>query len=278
MMDVANTKLKNKVAIITGSSRGIGREIALRLAKEGAKIVVAAKSVQEGKLPGTIYSVAEEIKALGTEALPIPIDLRNDETVVEMVQKTMQTFGRIDILINNAGAISLTPLEATPMKRVDLMMGLNLRAVLLCSYYCIPYLKSAGEGHILNLSPPLSNDPKWLKGHTPYTISKYGMSLATLGLAEELRDYKVAVNSLWPRTLIASAATKMLLGNDAMSICRQPSIMADAAYEIVTSDPTQLTGQLLIDEPFLKTRGTQNFNHYRVDPNTEPGLDLYIEN
>lgn len=270
--------LKDKVIIITGSSRGIGREFALRFAKDGAKIVVAAKSVQEGKLPGTIYSVAEEIKAAGGDALPIPIDLRDDASVIAMVEKTISQFGRIDALVNNAGAISLTALEDTPMKKVDLMMSLNMRAVLCCSHYCIPHLKAAGGGHIVNLSPPLSYDPKWLKNHTPYTISKYGMSLATLGTAEELRDYRIAVNALWPRTLIASAATKMLLGEEGMSSCRTPEIMADAAYEILMTTPPEVTGQLLIDETFLKQRGYRDFDKYKVDPKGELGLDLYVEN
>lgn len=275
---MTNTKkLKDKVIIITGSSRGIGREFALRFAKEGAKIVVAAKSISEGKLPGTIYSVVEEIKAAGGEAIAIPLDLRMDETIVNMIEKTIATFGRIDALVNNAGAISLTPVEMTPPKKMDLMFSLNVRAVLACSHYCIPHLKKAGGGHILNLSPPLSLDPKWLPGHTPYTISKYGMSIASLGMAEELRDDHIAVNSLWPRTLIATAATKMLFGESGMSNCRTPNIMADAAYEILTSDPRELTGQLLLDEAFLKTRGYKDFDKYRVDPNTEPGLDLYVE-
>ncbi len=270
--------LKDKVIIITGSSRGIGREIALRCAKDGAKIVVAAKSTSEGKLPGTIYSVAEEIKAAGGEALAIPMDLRMDETIVGMIEKTLSTFGKIDALVNNAGAISLTSVEMTPPKKVDLMFSLNVRAVLACSHYCIPHLRKSGGGHILNLSPPLSLDPKWLPGHTPYTISKYGMSLATLGMAEELRDDKIAVNSLWPRTLVATAATKMLFGESGMDNCRTPDVMSDAAYEILTSDPRELTGQLLLDEPFLKTKGYKDFDKYRVDPNTEPGLDLYVEN
>ncbi len=270
-------QLKNKVIVITGSSRGIGREMALRFAKEGAKIVVAAKSVSEGKLPGTIYSVAEEIKAVGGEALAVPLDLRVDETIEAMVEKTVSTFGRIDALINNAGAISLTPVENTPPRRVDLMFSLNVRAVLVCSHFCIPHLKQAGGAHILNLSPPLSYDPKWLKNHTPYTISKYGMTLATLGLAEELREYSIAANALWPRTLVATAATKMLLGESGMSHCRTPEIMADAAYEILSSDPKTFTGQALLDEPFLRSRGYQDFEKYKINPNEEPGLDLYVE-
>lgn len=270
-------KLKGKTIIITGSSRGIGREMALKFAKDGANIVITAKSVSEGKLPGTIYSVAEEVEAAGGKALPIPIDLRYDESVEKMVQKTVETFGKIDILINNAGAISLTPLESTPMKKADLMLFLNLRGVLLCSHHCIPHLKAAGGGHILSLSPPISLDPKWYKNHVVYTISKYGMSMGTIGLAEELREFRVGVNSLWPRTLVASAATKMLLGETGMDSCRTPAIMADAAYEIVTSDPTQLTGQTLIDETFLKSRGYKDFERYRMDPKTEPALDLFVE-
>jgi citronellol/citronellal dehydrogenase len=269
--------LKDKVIIITGSSRGIGRAIALRLAKDGAKIVIAAKSTEEGKLPGTIYSVAEEVKAAGGEALAIPIDLRFDETIVAMIEKTIKTFGRIDGLVNNAGAISLTPLEGTPMKKVDLMMSLNLRAVLACSHYCIPHLKKSTSAHILNLSPPLSLDPKWLKNHTPYTISKYGMSFATLGLAEELKEYKIAVNSLWPRTIIATAAIKMLLGDAGMSACREPEIMADAAYEIMTSNPVQVTGQCFLDEPLLRSRGYTDFEKYKTDPKGKVELDLYVE-
>ncbi len=202
-------KLKDKTIIITGASRGIGREIALRCARDGAQIVIAAKSVEEGKLPGTIYSVAKEVEAAGGKALPIQIDLRFDETVEQMVKKTVETFGKIDMLVNNAGAISLTPLENTPMKRADLMLHLNMRGVLACSHYCIPHLKAAGGGHILSLSPPISLDPKWFKNHVVYTISKFGMTMATLGLAEELRPYRIAVNSLWPRTMIATAAIVM---------------------------------------------------------------------
>src|SRR4029434_10583847 len=180
--------LKGKVILITGSSRGIGREIARGFAQDGAKVVIAAKSTEEGKLPGTIYSVAEEVKAAGGEALPGPMDLRHDHTVIVTVEKALAAFGRLDALVNNAGAISLTPLEGTPMKKVDLMMSLNLRSVLCMSHYCIPPLKAAGGGHILNLSPPLSYDPKWLKNHTPYTISKYGMTLAALSIAGEVTE------------------------------------------------------------------------------------------
>lgn len=270
-------KLKERVVIITGSTRGIGRAMALRLAREGAKIIVTGKSVEEGKLPGTIYSVAEEIRSAGGTSLPIALDLRFDQSISEMVEKTVQEFDRIDILVNNAGAISLTSLESTPMKRVDLMISVNLRAVLACTSACLPHMKAAGGGHILNISPPLSPDPKWLHGKTPYTISKYGMTLATLGLAEELREYRIAVNSLWPRTLIASAATQMLLGDESRFLCRSPDVMADAACEIVTSDPTQITGQVFIDEELLRSRGYKDFEKYKMDPKGEPLLDLYIE-
>ena len=271
-------KLKGKTILITGSSRGIGREMALRFAKDGANLVITGKSVMEGgKLPGTIYSVAEEVEAAGGKALAIPIDLRNDASVEAMVAKVGETFGKLDVLVNNAGAISLTPLETTPMKRADLMLNLNVRGVLLCSHLCIPLLKAAGGGHILNLSPPISSNPQWYKNHVVYTISKFGMTMATIGLSEELKQYKIGVNSLWPRTLVASEATKMLLGESGMPSCRKPAVMSDAAYEIVTSDPTQLTGRALLDEPFLRERGYTDFEKYRMDPATEPALDLFVE-
>ncbi len=269
--------LKDKTIFISGASRGIGKAIALRCAKDGAFIILASKSETEGKLPGTIYSAAEEIEKAGGKALPLPLDLRHEESIQEMVQKVYAKTDKIDALINNAGAISLTSVELTPPKKLDLMFYLNVRAGLSLSHHFIPALKTAKGAHILNLSPPLSLDPKWLPGHTPYSISKYGMSLATLGMAEELRDDKIAVNSLWPRTLIASAATKMLFGEEGMKNCRTEEIMADAAYEILCSDSTQLTGQLLLDETILKQKGYKDFDKYRVDPNTEPSLDLYVE-
>lgn len=270
--------LKNKTVIITGSSRGIGREIALRCAHDGANIVVVGKSAEEGgKLPGTIFSVAKEIEAAGGRALPLQVDVRQDAQVEDMVKKTIDRFGRVDALINNAGAIQLTPLEHTPPKRLDLMLGINVRAVLVCSHYCIPHLKAAGAGHIINLSPPLSLDPKWYGNHVPYTISKFGMSMATLGLAEELRSNNIAVNSLWPRTLIATAAINMLMGNEGMAQSRTPEIMADAAYEILKTDPGKLTGQTILDEPFLRERGYTDFDKYKNPGAGELMLDLYVE-
>ncbi len=269
--------LKGKTIIITGASRGIGRAIALRCAKDGANIVLASKTTEEtGKLKGTIFSVAEEVDDLGGKALPIQTDVRVEDQVQAMVEEAYESFGRIDALINNAGAINITPLEHTPPKRIDLMMGINVRGVLMCSHFCIPKLKEAGGGHIINLSPPISLNPRWFANHTPYTITKYGMSLASIGLAEELRDYKIAVNSLWPRTIIATAAIDMLMGEEGRKASRTPEIMADAAYELLTS-PTTVTGNCFLDEPFLRERGYTDFKKYANDPNVEPMLDLYVE-
>lgn len=273
-----NISLKNKTVVITGSSRGIGREIALRCAKDGANLVIVGKSAEEGgKLPGTIHSVAKEVEAAGGRALALQVDVRSEEQVEDMVKKAADRFGRIDVLINNAGAIQLTPLEHTPPKRMDLMLDVNVRAVLVCSHYCIPHLKKADGAHIINLSPPPSLDPKWYANHVCYTISKFGMSMATIGLAEELKPYNIAVNSLWPRTLIATAAINMLMGNDGLAQSRTPEIMADAAYEILKSDPGKLTGQTLLDEPFLRERGYTNFEKYKNPGAGELMLDLYVE-
>lgn len=270
--------LKNKTIIITGSSRGIGREMALRFAKEGANLVLAAKSVEEGKLPGTIHSVAAEVQKAGGQALAVPVDVREEDSVKNMVAQAIDRFGGIDVLINNAGAIQLTKLEVTPPKRMDLMLDINVRGVLLCAHHCIPYLKKAGGAHILNLSPPILLDAKWFANNTVYTISKYGMSLATIGLAAELKEDKVAVNSLWPRTMIATAAINMLMGQAGMEMSRTPAIMADAAYEIITSDPTKLTGKHLLDESLLRERGMSDFKKYNnFSGDAEPVLDFYVE-
>ena len=261
--------LKNKTIIITGASRGIGRAIALKCAKDGANLVLAAKSVTEGKLPGTIHSVAEEVQSNGGNALAIQVDVREPDLVKAMVDQTINKFGQIDCLINNAGAINLTPLETTSPKKMDLMLDINVRAVLLCSHYCIPHLKAAQGGHILNLSPPLSFDPKWYGNHVTYSISKYGMSMATIGLAQELKESKVAVNSLWPRTLIATAAVNWLMGDEGMKQSRTPEIMADAAYKIITSD-VEVTGNTFIDETLLKENGVTDFSKYQHDSQSEP--------
>lgn len=270
--------LKGKTIIITGSTRGIGREIALKCAKDGANLVIAGKTTEEGgKLPGTIFSVAKEVEAAGGQALPLKVDVRFPEEVEAMVAQTVKTFGALNALINNAGAISLTPLSETPPKRMDLMLNINVRAVLLCSHYCIPELRAAGAGHIINLSPPLSLNKKWMGGFVTYTISKYGMSLATLGLSEELKEHNIAVNSLWPRTAIETAAVNMLMGGVGLEHSRTPAIMADAAYEILISDPKKLTGQLLIDEHFLKERGVTDFSKYSTVEDKDLYLDLFVD-
>ncbi|OVE81344.1 short chain dehydrogenase [bacterium K02(2017)] len=268
--------LKNKTIIITGASRGIGRSIALKSAKEGANVVLAAKSIEEGKLPGTIHSVAKEVEELGGKALPIQVDVRHEEQVSNMVDKAVAEFGQINALINNAGAINLTPLSTTPPKRMDLMLEINLRAVLLCSHFCIPKLKEAGGGHIINMSPPISLDPKWYGNHVTYTISKFGMSMATIGLAQELKEDKISVNSLWPKTIIATAAIKWLMGDDGMKNSRTPEIMADAAHQILTSD-AEFTGNTLIDETLLKDRGVTDFKIYQNDKDAIMNMDLFVE-
>lgn len=269
--------LKNKTIIITGSSRGIGREMALRFAKDGANLVITGKSVTEGKLPGTIHSVAEEVEQAGGKALAIQVDVRYPEQIENMVQKTVDTFGGVDVLINNAGAIQLTPLEQTDPKRLDLMLDINVRSTLLCSHYCIPEFKKRNGGHIITLSPPIDMNPKWFSNHVGYTISKYGMSMSTIGLAQELKDIPVSVNSLWPRTTIDTAAVQMLMGESGHQHSRTPAIMADAAYEILNTKPGELTGQTLLDEPFLKERGYSDFDKYACVPGEKLFTDLFVE-
>ncbi|MCA9773263.1 MAG: NAD(P)-dependent oxidoreductase [Myxococcales bacterium] len=271
-------KLKGKTAFITGGSRGIGREIALTFAKEGANIVLAAKtSDPHPKLEGTIHTVAEEIEKVGGKCLPLQVDVRDADAVADALGQTKKHFGGLQILVNNAGAINLAPLEMTPPKKLDLMLDINVRAVLVCSHYAIPLLKEAGGGHILNLSPPISLDPKWLRPFIPYTISKFGMSLATLGLAEELREYGIAANSLWPRTTIWTAAVNMFQGEEGMKSARKPAIMADAALAIVSSDPKKLTGRTMIDDEILAERGVTDFAHYAMVPGHELSPDIYVE-
>lgn len=273
--------LRGKTIFITGASRGIGRAIALRCARDGANVVLASKtSDPHPKLAGTIHSVAAEVEAAGGKALPVQLDVRFEDQVQQAVESTVKTFGSLDVLVNNAGAISLTSLEATPPKKFDLMMGINARAVFVCTRACLPHLvASAQRGHhphVLSLSPPVSLDPRWLKGHAAYTLSKYGMTLLTMGLAEELRDQGVALNALWPRTVIHTAAIEMLMGDDGMKQSRTPEIMADAAYEIVTTPGLELTGQALLDEDLLRSRGEVDFAKYLTTPGVEPLPDLYV--
>ncbi|WNC74216.1 NAD(P)-dependent oxidoreductase [Thalassotalea psychrophila] len=271
--------LKGKTIFITGASRGIGREIALKCAKDGANIVIAAKSTEpHPKLPGTIHTVAQEVIAAGGQALAIKLDVRDQQNFADALKQAADTFGGIDAVINNAGAIRLTCAEETEIKRFDLIYQINTRAVLLGSQLALPYLKDSKNAHIINLSPPLNLDPKWLKPYIPYTITKYGMSLLTLGLAEEFREYNIAVNSLWPKTTIATAAVEFEVGEEILANSRTPAIMADAAYEMLTSNSSDFTGQLLLDETILRDKGVTDFTDYQHDPHcTELHKDLYVD-
>ena len=257
--------LKNKVIFITGASRGIGREIALRCAREGASIAIAAKTAEpHPKLAGTIYSVADEIIAAGGKALPLIVDVRDEEMVANAVAKTVETFGGLDILINNASAINLSSTTDMPMKRFDLIYSVNMRATFMCSKICAPHLMKSANPHILNLSPPLSLRPKWFKKHVAYTISKYGMSMCTLGMADEFKQYGIAVNSLWPKTIIATAAISENISKMVYHASRKPAIVADAAYEILTSNSREVTGNFFIDEALLRERGVTQFRKYAM--------------
>ncbi|MFO0713871.1 MAG: NAD(P)-dependent oxidoreductase [Sandaracinus sp.] len=273
--------LKGKTLFITGASRGIGHAIGLRAAKDGANIVIVAKTTEpHPKLPGTIYTAAEDMEKAGGKALAIPVDIRDDAAVYAAVAKTVETFGGIDILVNNASAISLTGTLETPMKRYDLMHHINTRGTFLCSQACIPHLKKAANPHILNLSPPLSMKPHWFGGHVAYTMAKYGMSMCVLGMAEEFKGAGIAVNALWPRTAIATAAVQNLLGGDAaMKGSRTVDIMADAAYAIFnrSSKDVKNTGNFFIDDDVLKSEGVTNFDKYAVDPTAELVPDFFVD-
>lgn len=270
--------LAGKTILITGASRGIGREIALRCAGDGANIVIAAKSAEPNpKLEGTIFTVADEVKRAGGNALALKLDVRNEEEISVVVKTAAEHFGGIDILVNNAGAIKLSATANTSAKSFDLMWGVNTRATFLTSQACLPYLERSSGAHILNLSPPISLDTKWIENNCAYTITKYGMSLCTLGMAAEFKDKGIAVNSLWPRTAIATAAVNWMLGEDGMNGSRKPSIMADAAYAIFCQPATELTGQLLLDEDFLRTRGEHNFEKYAYKPGVELIPDFFVE-
>lgn len=270
--------LKDKVIFITGASRGIGREIALRCARDGAKIVIAAKTgAPHPKLEGTIHTVAKEVEAAGGIALPIQMDVRDEEIVRESVEKAVKTFGGIDILVNNASAIYLAPTLQTPMKRFDLISSVNARGTFLCSQICIPYLAKSTNPHILNLSPPLNMDAKWFKDYLAYTMSKYGMSMCTLGMSAEFRSMGIAVNSLWPKTTVATAAIEMNFPKEVMQASRKANIMSDAAYEIFISNSREVTGNFFIDETFLRTKGVTNFDQYALNPGAPLFADLFLD-
>ncbi|MDG2343751.1 MAG: NAD(P)-dependent oxidoreductase [Flavobacteriales bacterium] len=270
--------MSNKTAFITGSSRGIGKAIALKLANNGFNIVVAAKTAEpHPKLDGTIFTAAEEIEKIGVKALPIVVDIRDEEMVNEAVNKTVKEFGGIDVLVNNASAIGLTPTEQTSMKRYDLMHDINVRGTFMVSKTCIPHLKNAENPHILTLSPPLNLDPSWFGAHLAYTMSKFGMSMTVLGQSNELKSKGIAANALWPKTTIATAAVKNLLGGDALiQASRTPEIMADAAFEIIKQNSKECTGNFFIDEDLLRNKGITDFNKYAVNPEMSLMKDLFV--
>ena len=274
--------LAGKRIFITGGSRGIGLAIALRAAADGASIAIAAKTAEPNpKLPGTIYTAAEEIKAAGGVALPIQCDLRDESAIEKAVKLAAETFGGIDILVNNASAINLTRTEATPAKRFDLMFDVNVRGTFLTSQAAIPYLReSAKQGrnpHILNLSPPLSMNPKWFKNNVAYTMAKYGMSMCVLGMAAEFKRDGIAVNALWPRTVIDTAALQMIPGIDATA-GRTPEILADAAYIIFNRTATECTGNFFVDDELLASEGITDLEKYSVTPGTKEFLqDFFLD-
>ena len=274
--------LAGKRIFITGGSRGIGLAIALRVAADGASIAIAAKTAEENpKLPGTIFSAAKDIEAAGGKALPIQCDIRDEDAVAAAVAKAAEQFGGLDILINNASAINLTPTEKTPAKRFDLMFDVNVRGTFLTSQAAIPYLRESAKAgrnpHILTLSPPLSMSPKWFKNHVAYTMSKYGMSMCVLGMAEEFKHDGIAVNALWPRTAIDTAALQMIPGVDT-DFCRKPEILSDTAYIILNRDSKTTTGNFFVDDEVLASEGTTDLEKYSVKPGTTDFLlDFFLD-
>ena len=272
------TSLKGKTLFISGASRGIGLAVALRAARDGANIAIAAKTTEpHPKLKGTIYTAADEVRSAGGKALPLVCDIRDEAQVMAAIEATVAEYGGIDICVNNASAISLTNSQGTDMKRFDLMMGINTRGTFMVSKYCIPHLKKAENPHILMLSPPLDMKPKWFEHSTAYSIAKYGMSMCVLGLSAELKGAGIAVNALWPRTTIATAAIGNLLGGDTMMrASRTPEIMGDAAYAIFTRPSREFTGQFCIDDKILHASGARDFDRYRVDPTVPLAADFFV--
>jgi len=269
---------QNKTIFITGASRGIGKAMALKLAAEGANIVVAAKSVEEDpRLGGTIFSAAKEIEAAGGKALPIQLNIQHEDQIIAAVEQTIATFGGVDVLINNASAIQLTPTEQTEAKRFDLMHSINVRGTFLMTKHCIPHLKNAGNPHILTLSPPINLDPKWMGGHIAYTMSKFNMSMMALGWAAELKKYGIAANALWPRTTIDTAAVRNLLGGQALAnMSRTTDIIADAVHIILSRNAKECTGNTFIDEDVLTSAGITDLNKYSVVPGAQLYPDLFV--
>ncbi len=270
--------LQSKTLFISGASRGIGLAIGLRAARDGANVVIAAKTTEpHPKLEGTIYTAAEAIEKAGGKALPLVVDVREEDSVAAAIEKTVATFGGLDIVVNNASAINLAPTTKIEMKRFDLMHQINTRGTFMVSKYAIPHLERAENPHILMLSPPLDMKERWFAPHLAYSIAKYGMSLCVLGLAGELRGKGIAVNALWPRTTIATAAVNNLLGGDMlMKASRTPEILADAAHMIFTTPARSLTGQFLIDDSFMTANGVTDFDRYRVDPSQALAPDFFV--
>lgn len=269
--------LANRTLFITGASRGIGRAIALKAAADGANVAIAAKTDRpHPKLPGTIHTVADEVREAGGRALPLKVDIRDEEAVRNAAAATAEAFGGIDALVNNASAIYLGGTLETPMKRFDLMFGVNVRGTYLCSQACVPYLKEGTNPHVLNLSPPPNLEPRWFRDHVAYTMAKYGMSLCVLGMSEEFRDEGIAFNALWPRTVIATAALAMLGDAVKPENCRKESIVADAAHAILCRDSRQTTGNFFIDEDVLREQGVEAFDQYAVEPGNELLPDLFL--
>lgn len=273
-------KLSGLTVFITGASRGIGKAIALKAARDGANIVIAAKTAEpHPKLPGTIYSAAKEVEQCGGKCLPCVVDVRDEKQVRNAVEQAVGKFGGIDIVVNNASAISLTGTAETDMKRYDLMHNINTRGTFLVSKECLPYLKKSRHPHILNMSPPLNLNPRWFGDHVAYTMAKYGMSMCVLGMAREFKPFGIGVNALWPRTAIHTAAIEMLTGPESGNWSRKPEIVADAAYSILIQDPKALSGQFLIDEDVLKKAGVTNFDDYACNPKNKDKLmnDFFLE-
>ncbi|HEY0585312.1 MAG TPA: NAD(P)-dependent oxidoreductase [Pseudoduganella sp.] len=271
------TTLQGKTLFITGASRGIGKAIALRAARDGANVIIAAKTTEpDPRLPGTIYSAAEEIRASGGNALPLQVDIREEDQIIAAIEKGVAEFGGIDILVNNASAISLTNTQSTSMKRYDLMMDINVRGTFACAKHCIPHLQQASNPHILTLSPPIDMNPKWFARHAAYTTSKYAMSMIVHGLAAEHAEDGIGVNALWPRTIIATAALNVALPGGAQ-YGRTPEIMADAAHLILTRGSRTTNGNFFIDEQVLRDGGITDFSKYQMTPGVEPMIDLFVE-
>ncbi|MEM1348469.1 MAG: NAD(P)-dependent oxidoreductase [Myxococcota bacterium] len=270
--------LAGRTVLITGASRGIGKAMGVRFARDGANVVVAAKTTQpHPKLPGTIFTAAEEMERAGGQALPVRVDIRDEEDVERAIEQAIERFGGIDILVNNASAISLTDTLSTPMKRYDLMHQINIRGTFMTSKLCLPHLLKSDNPHILNISPPLNMEERWFAPHVAYTMAKFGMSMCVLGMAGEFREHGVGVNALWPRTAIATAAISNVLGDqDSLGFCRKPEIMAHAAYAIVTKRAKETTGNFFIDDDVLRAEGVEDFEAYAVDPTKELMPDFFV--